>query len=107
MLDKITATFKYFQDARAFLRHKLTLEDARNLVSDQFQRREATFLRLLNESIYKNPDSPYLKLLRHAGVEFSDAKRLVEQSGLEAALGSLHDAGVYVTQDLVKLSISA
>jgi hypothetical protein len=51
----------------------------------------------VEHSIYRHPSSPYLALLRHAGCERGDLEALVRRDGLDRALHTLRDAGVYVT----------
>jgi hypothetical protein len=46
--------------------------------------------------------APYRELLKIAGCEFGDLRRLVEMDGLEGALGSLFRRGVYLTVDEFK-----
>jgi len=82
---------------RAFLRRPLTLQQARAIVAERFERRESNFLRIVERSIYNHAPSPYLKLLRHAGCELGDLRALVATRGLDGALHALRDAGVYVT----------
>jgi hypothetical protein len=43
------------------------------------------------------PESPYRKLLRHAGCEYRDLEALVRREGLEGALLILFRQGVYLT----------
>jgi hypothetical protein len=51
----------------------------------------------VERSIYGNPRSPYLALLKLAGCEFGDLSAAVKQKGLEGALRDLREEGVYVT----------
>ncbi|HET9333421.1 MAG TPA: hypothetical protein VFQ21_07550 [Gemmatimonadota bacterium] len=81
----------------AFLRQRVTLEEARDLLRRRLDEREANFLDLAERGIYGYPASPYLPLLRAAGCELGDLRSLVRTRGLEGALFSLRDAGVYVT----------
>lgn len=55
------------------------------------------FLHVARRLIFDTPSSPYLALLRHAGVEAGDLEREVRDYGLEGALVRLRDAGVYLT----------
>ncbi len=77
-------------------------DEARNRLVDALANREANFLRVMEQGVFGHASSPYLPLLRRAGVEFGDVKALVRANGLEGALGTLYDAGVYVTLDEVK-----
>ena len=101
IVDGIIGTVRYFFESKAFLSQTITHNEARRIVEEQFARREAGFFEIL-ESVYANHQSPYYRLLRHAGIELSDIKRLVAEKGLEATLEHLLDAGVYVTQEELK-----
>jgi hypothetical protein len=82
---------------RRFLHPPLTIEEARRLAAHRLERREDTFLRIVERAIYGHPTSPYLALLREARCEPGDLRVLVAQQGLEGALRTLRRAGVYVT----------
>lgn len=64
--------------------------------------RETRFLDLLDRAVYRQPTSPLLALLRHAGAGHGDVRKLVRDDGLEGALERLRRAGVYVTLDELK-----
>jgi phenylacetate-coenzyme A ligase PaaK-like adenylate-forming protein len=59
--------------------------------------RSAAFLHTLEKAVFSYPRSPYLKLFQHAGCNFEDVRDLVTRIGLEKALHSLLEAGIYVT----------
>ena len=80
-----------------FLRHTVTLDEARRTVRDRMQTRDARFLHIVERGVYAYPRSPYLQLLRHAGCEMGDLRGLVKACGLDAALHHLREQGVYVT----------
>jgi hypothetical protein len=86
----------------AFLSQRITRESARATVSARLAARESNFLRLFDGAVVSKPQSPYNFLMREAGVEPGDVRRLVGQDGLDAALGKLFDAGVSVTFDEFK-----
>ena len=91
-------TFAQFPLAMGrFRHHTLTLEGARRIVHHRMAHREENFLRMARDSIYGHPNSPYLALLKLAGCELGDLRKLVRMEGLEGALGKLRDTGVYVT----------
>jgi phenylacetate-coenzyme A ligase PaaK-like adenylate-forming protein len=93
-------TFASFPFAlRRFLRHRMTLDDAREAVLDRMRHREENFLRMIARAVYGNATSPYLRLLKMAGCELGDLRNLVKQKGIEGALRELREAGVYVTLD--------
>lgn len=71
-------------------------------VRQQLAARQERFLTIAERSIYGNSSSPYLALLRHAGCELGDLRRLVESEGLEGTLRALADKGVYLTFEEIK-----
>jgi hypothetical protein len=83
----------------SFLRHPLGLPEAGAELVRRLIRRERDFLALARDAIYGKPDSVYHQLLRHAGCEQGDLRRLVEREGLDEALRRLHRQGVYLTVD--------
>jgi len=83
--------------ARRFLAYTLTHAQAQDIVRDRMAHRAENFLHIVEHSIYAYPNSPYAQLLHHAGYTLADLRTLVETKGLEEALRTLHDAGVYVT----------
>lgn len=87
------------RDLPGFLRRGISFDEAQARVRDQLARREERFLDLAERTIYGLPSSPYLALLRHAGCEAGDLRALVLHEGLEGALTTLADSGVYVTFD--------
>lgn len=80
-----------------FLRHQITTEQAVRTVGDLVRAREARFLAVAGRLIYGNPASPYLRLLRWAGIEAGDLEAQVRRDGLDAALMRLRAAGVHLT----------
>jgi hypothetical protein len=82
---------------RGFLRHTMTLEEARAIVQRRLEERESNFLRMVEKGIYGYPRSPYLPLLRLAGAEAGDIKNMARNKGLEDTLRALKEEGVYVT----------
>src|SRR5262249_26776332 len=49
-----------------------------------------------------HPESPYLQLLRQAGIDYDACARLVTDRGIEGALAHLYDAGVHIKLDEFK-----
>src|SRR5262245_60187992 len=64
--------------------------------------REKRFLDLVHTRIYDDPKSPYRKLLRFAGCDFSDLRANVGRYGLEKTLERLAAEGVYLTSEEFK-----
>lgn len=88
---------RFIRDLPGFLKKRVTLDDAHAWVGQKFANREEGFLRLIQRGVYSQPKSPYLFLLREAGCEYGDLVKLVGEEGLEIALGTLYDKGVYVS----------
>jgi hypothetical protein len=82
-----------------FLRHPVGLDEARRELARRLDARGAIFLDVTRRAIYSRGESPYGRLLRHAGCEYGDLERLVRGDGVEGALRALLAAGVYLTGD--------
>jgi hypothetical protein len=99
LADEAAMAARLARDLPGFLRRRISFDEARARIRDQLARREERFLDLAERTIYGNPSSPYLALLRHAGCEAGDLRALVAREGLEGALTILAAQGVYVTFD--------
>ena len=99
---ELAAAARYAASLPAFLRRRMTLEECRGRIREGVARRDEQFLDVLERAVYGRPRSPYLPLLRAAGVELGDARRLVREDGLEPALRRLADAGVTLTLEEFK-----
>jgi hypothetical protein len=93
---------RFVLDVPRFLHHPLPLAAARARVRENLATREQRFVAVVERLVYRNPRSPYLTLLRHAGCERDDLRALVERDGVEGALATLAERGVYVTYDELK-----
>ena len=82
---------------RSFLRHTLTLEEAKAIVHKRMAEREDNFLRLVRKGIFGYSKSPYLPLLKLAQCEMGDLENMVREKGLEGTLMALREAGVYIS----------
>lgn len=96
-LDDIKMYVRFAWGLRGFLRHTITLEEAKAIVRRRLAEREVNFLRLAEKGIFGYPRSPYLPLLKLAQVELGDIQNMVQDKGLEGTLRALREAGVYVT----------
>ncbi len=94
---EISAFTRFLAGLPRFLREPLSLEQARAIVLERLRTREQSFLALAEGSIYRNPKSPYLAMLQHAGCDLADLRSLIATAGLEGALWRLRTSGVYVT----------
>jgi hypothetical protein len=102
LLGDLKMYARFASGLRGFLRHTITLEEARAIVQQRLAEREANFLRLVEKGIFGYPRSPYLPLLRLAQVELGDIQDMVQRRGLEDTLRALREAGVYVTFEELK-----
>jgi hypothetical protein len=99
--DVVTGT-RFLARLPTFLRRPITVDEARRIVRQRFERRETAFLELARRAIFAHPGSPYRRLLRLAGCEYGDLVRLVTETGIEGALRSLYCQGVYLTVEEFK-----
>ena len=88
---------RFAWNLRDFLRRTITLEQARSIVRQRLDEREANFVRCLEMSVAGAPKTPYRFLLDSAGCELGDVRAMVRTKGLEATLRSLREAGVHVS----------
>ena len=102
MLDGLKMTARYAWGLNGYLRHTLTPAECRRMLENQLESREQSFLSIVERGVYSNPKSPYLKLLRHVGVEYGDLAGLVRQYGVEGSLERLYDLGIYIGLDEFK-----
>jgi hypothetical protein len=102
VLGELAAFARYTSHLRSFLCERLSAADCRRIVEERLRTRDESFLRVLDAGVFSQPTSPYLPLLRAAGVEFGDVVSLVRRGGVETALEQLHDAGVYLTLEEYK-----
>ena len=101
-LEDVRAGARLLWTLPGFLRHPVSLEEARATLCRRLQRREADFLNLARGAIYGNLASPYRQLLVLAGCEAGDLERLVSRDGVEGALTALCRHGVYLTVEEFK-----
>jgi hypothetical protein len=89
-------------DLRSFLQNRISLEQSKQIISERLRDREVNLLSRVQKGIYQNPRSPYHRLLKIAGCEFGDVESLVKRDGLEGALHSLLEQGVYLSWEEFK-----
>jgi len=82
---------------RGFLKHTITLEEAKAIVHQRMKERETNFLRLVKKGIFGYLKSPYLPLMKLAQCELGDIENMLRDKGLEGTLMALREAGVYIT----------
>jgi hypothetical protein len=86
----------------AFVRTPISVAEARAHIEEGMKRREAAFLEKVERAVFASSRSPYRALLRAAGCELDDVRRLVREEGVEGALQKLREGGVYVTLEEFK-----
>ncbi|UCF38488.1 MAG: hypothetical protein JSU96_06505 [Acidobacteriota bacterium] len=102
MLESARLFFRYAAGLHAFLKRKIDLDQATQIVSRSQVSRGDAFLQLLNRSVFDHSGSPYLPLFRQAGIGFEDVQRLVKHEGLDGALKTLLREGVSISLDEFK-----
>jgi hypothetical protein len=95
--ERLKQNYRLAKALPEFLRERIAPALAEERIRGLLADRERRFLQIAKTRIYDSPSSPYLKLLRIAGCEFSDLEDHVRRNGLEDALASLARAGVYLT----------
>ena len=102
LADNATIALRFARDAPRWLREPVTANAADAQIRERLQACDRRFLTSAARTIYGNPRSPYLALLRSVGCEPGDLHALVGQEGLDGALGVLAARGVYLTLDELK-----
>lgn len=92
----LASGIRFTGSLRSFLRDRITPQEARRILAQRLQDREARFLATLR-TIYGHAASPYRWLLQVAGCEYGDLVGLVGDQGVEGALQELYRRGVYLT----------
>jgi hypothetical protein len=80
----------------------LTRERAEAVIKSRLADRGERFLRLLERGVFSQATSPYLPMLRAAGLRFDDVAAMVRREGLEVALEVLATHGVSASFDEFK-----
>lgn len=89
-------TLRYTRGLPAFLRHPLTPAQCAELIRRRMASRSASFLALAERGIFQNPGGPYLPLFQRSGIDLAELTRRTSQLGVEGALQSLFDAGIFM-----------
>jgi len=84
---------------RRLVRHPVTIEESRATIATEVRRRGPRLLASLDALVWPHAASPTRRLLHHAGLEAGDVRALVADHGVEGALETLRDAGVYVAYE--------
>jgi hypothetical protein len=102
LLDELFIGARFAAGVPPFLKHPITLDEARRVLAVRLSQRSEDFVRLARRAIYEHRFSPYRELLRLAGCEAGDLEALVRDSGLEGTLQRLYRAGVYLSVEEFK-----
>ena len=94
--------YRLARELPAFLQERITIEQARERIKVAIDRREPELLESIRTQVYDCPNHPYLRLLKHAGCEFSDLQQEMRRHGLENTLKHLAREGVYLTSEEFK-----
>ncbi len=100
--ERLKGAYALFPALRDYFRAPITLQQAEEQVKRNLATREARFLALIRSQAYERPSSPYFRLLKIAGCEFSDLQVDVRRHGLEQTLARLAREGVYLSSDEFK-----
>lgn len=74
------------RDLPRYLRNPMHADQVRAGIVARLASRPERLLGIVEQTIYRNPKSPYLALFRMAGCELGDLRALVRQEGVEGAL---------------------
>jgi hypothetical protein len=97
IIHELRTFARFARGLPAFLRQRITLEEAQLVVRRRVAERDRNFLAMLEAGVFRNARSPYARMLALARCERGDVRNLVAQQGVEATLRALREAGVYVT----------
>ena len=89
LLNDARMARQYARGLREFYHTRIDLTDAAGTIRGMLATREARFIGTLQQAVWEHPTSPYLALLRHAGVERKELAALVAREGVEGALRQL------------------
>jgi len=101
-VEQIASSARLLVGLPRYLRHPVRPMEARAILRHRLEHREQDFLRLVRRAVYANAASPYRQLLRLAACEYGDLERLVGSEGVEGALCTLFQRGVYLTVEEFK-----
>ncbi len=97
---------KFLFGLREFLKKRISqeeaLEAARRLFAARILNRSGNFLWLMEKGVFSYPKSPYRPLLDKKKISFSDLAKWVGREGIEGALETLREEGVYYSVDEYK-----
>ena len=101
-LSKVWSRVGTSIDVAKFVLQPLTLDRAMAHIGRRMASRNEGFLRMMDQTIWPYPESPYHRLLSWAKWTPERVRDAVKGGGVESTLQSMLDAGVYVTFDEFK-----
>lgn len=101
-VDDLRSGARFLGALGPFVKHRLDLGTARRNLDEQLAARDRTFALILRRAIFDRAASPYRRLLDWARIEFEDVQKMLAQSGLDATLERLYDAGISLTLEEFK-----
>jgi hypothetical protein len=102
MASRIAMYARFIRGMPSFLEQRVTPDEARREIVRRMANREKNFLALVGETVFARRESPYRFIMKEAGCEPGDIEKLVNENGLDDALGKLYDAGLRVSFDEFK-----
>jgi len=87
---------KYSLGLKGYFKEDLSFARAAAIIKARMAQREENFLKIIKKGVFGYKKSPYLSLLKLCRCEYKDIERLVSRCGLEGALRTLKDDGVYI-----------
>ena len=100
--NNIELSFRFMRDFPNFLNSPMAPYECQRRVKAKLASREDSFLDIVNRAVFCLPHSPYHQLMKWAAVELPQIKNWVDQFGIEGALETLYDRGVYLSLDEFK-----
>lgn len=100
-LHEVASGVRFVGALPAFLRHPLTLPEAKAILERRWRMREANLLNTVR-GVLAHESNPYRQLFDVAGCELGDVQRLIAAEGVEGALHTLYVAGIYLAVDELK-----
>jgi phenylacetate-coenzyme A ligase PaaK-like adenylate-forming protein len=95
---QVAATARFTRDLPSYVARPTDAVTAAERVRDRLAHREQRLLESLRRTVFGNPASPYLGLLRHVGCDYRDVVDLMAREGPDGCMARLASLGVYVTQ---------
>jgi hypothetical protein len=100
--ENVTMVSRLARDLPGATRQPMSPSQVKQRVSERLAAREQHLLAVVDRLVFGYARSPYGRLMRHAGCEPGDVRRLIADEGVEGSLRVLAERGVYVTFEELK-----